>query len=97
MKMEDFHTHAWFSAELRKGKRADYIMHEYQDLFFNLVTSKSDNATFNKEYASRQIVKIPDIDFQDASVKKIDSIESIISKLREIEKEIDDQLEYAIV
>ena len=74
-----------------------WFIHEYQDLFFNLVTSKSDNATFDKGYASRQIVKIPDIDFQNAFVKKIEYMESIIAKLREIEKEIDEQLEYAIV
>ena len=48
-----------------------WFIHEYQDFFFNLVTSKSDNATFNKEYANRQSVKIPDIDFQNAFVKKI--------------------------
>jgi len=74
-----------------------WFIHEYQDLFFNLVTSKSDNATFDKEYASRQIMEIPDIDFQNAFVKKIEYMESIIAKLRETEKEIDEQLEYAIV
>jgi len=74
-----------------------WFIHEYQDLFFNLVTSKSDNATFDKEYASRQTVKIPDIDFQNTFVEKIEYMETIIAKLREIEKEIDEQLEYAIV
>jgi len=29
-------------------------------LFYNLVTSKSDNSTFNKEYAERQIIYLPD-------------------------------------
>jgi len=54
-----------------------WFIHEYQDLFFNLVTSKSDNATFDKGYANRQTVKIPDRDFQNAFVEKIESIESI--------------------
>ena len=74
-----------------------WFTHEYQDLFFNLVTSKSDNATFDKEYASRQIVKIPDIDFQNAFVKKIGYIESVVTKLKETEEEIDALLECAIV
>jgi hypothetical protein len=74
-----------------------WFIHEYQDLFFNLVTSKSDNATFNKEYANRQTVKIPDMNFQNEFVEKIEYIESIITKLNEIEKEIDEGLECAIV
>ncbi len=74
-----------------------WFIHEYQDLFYNLVTSKSDNATFNKEYASRQIVKIPDIDFQNAFVKKIEHIETMITKLSKIEKEVDNLLVYTIV
>ena len=41
-----------------------WFINQYQELFFNLVTSKSDNSTFNKSYAERQIVKIPDINFQ---------------------------------
>jgi len=74
-----------------------WFIHEYQDLFFNLVTSKSDNATFDKGYASRQTVKIPDRDFQNAFVGKIEYMESIIAKLREIEKESDALLECTIV
>ena len=70
---------------------------EYQSLFFNLVTSKSDNATFSKEYANRQIIKIPDIDFQNSFVRKIEYIEDIIKKLKNIEKRIDGLLEYTIV
>ena len=74
-----------------------WFIHEYQDLFFNLVTSKSDNATFDKGYASGQTVKIPDMNFQNAFVEKIEYMESIITKLRELEKEIDKQLECTIV
>ena len=70
-----------------------WFIHEYQDLFFNLVTSKSDNATFDKGYASRQTVKIPDRDIQNAFVEKIGYMEYIITKQKEIEKEIDALLE----
>jgi hypothetical protein len=74
-----------------------WFISEYQQLFFNLVTSKSDNATFSKEYANRQIIKIPDIDFQNSFVRKIEYIEDVIKKLENIEKEIDELLEYTIV
>lgn len=74
-----------------------WFISEYQQLFFNLVTSKSDNATFSKEYANRQIIKIPDIDFQNSFVRKIGYIEDVIKKLENIEKEIDELLEYTIV
>jgi type I restriction-modification system DNA methylase subunit len=74
-----------------------WFIHEYQNLFFNLVTSKSDNATFNKGYANRQNVKIPDIDFQNVFVLKIDPIESIIKKSGKIKKKADKLLEYVIV
>ena len=74
-----------------------WFISEYQQLFFNLVTSKSDNATFSKEYANRQIIKIPDIDLRNAFVRKIEHIESIITKLENIEKNIDELLEYTIV
>lgn len=74
-----------------------WFISEYQQLFFNLVTSKSDNATFSKEYANRQIIKIPDIDLQIAFAKKIKLIERIITKLENIEKDIDELLEYTIV
>jgi hypothetical protein len=74
-----------------------WFIRESQDLFFNLVTSKSDNATFDKGYASRQIVKIPNMKFQNEFVEKIEYIESIITKLNKIEKEIDEGLECVIV
>jgi len=75
----------------------NWFIHEFQDLFFNLVTSKSDNATFNKQYVSRQTVKIPDIKFQNMFAKKIEPIQCLIAKLNEIEKQIDENLEYEIV
>lgn len=74
-----------------------WFIHEYQHLFFNLVTSKSDNATFNKEYAERQVAKIPDINFQRMRTKKIERIESVIAKLTKIEKKINKQLKHPII
>lgn len=37
-----------------------WFVYQYQDMFYNLVTSKSDNATFNKEYAENQEILLPD-------------------------------------
>ncbi|MDP2797394.1 MAG: N-6 DNA methylase [Methanoregula sp.] len=36
-----------------------WFVYQYQELFYNLVTSKSDNATFNKEYIEKQEIAIP--------------------------------------
>ena len=75
-----------------------WFIHECQDLFFNLVTSKSDNATFNKEYARRKLVKIPDdIEFQNRFAKKIQAIESILENQKKIVRKIDEQLKYALI
>ena len=35
-----------------------WFSYQYQELFYNLVTSKSDNATFNKTYAEKQQISI---------------------------------------
>jgi type I restriction enzyme M protein len=43
-----------------------FIAFYFQPLFFNIVTSKSDNATFNKEYAELQTINLPDIKYQNA-------------------------------
>lgn len=74
-----------------------WFIHEFQSLFFNLVTSKIDNATFDKEYASRQTVKIPDIESQNTLMIKMGILESIIAKQKLIEKKIDVLLDCAIV
>jgi hypothetical protein len=75
-----------------------WFVHEYQHLFFNLVTSKSDNATFNKEYALRQVLKVPDdIEFQDRFAKKVQAIECMLEKYKEIERRIDEELRYKLV
>jgi len=74
-----------------------WFIHEYQNLFYNFVTSKIDNATFSKEYANRQTVKIPNIHFQNIFARKIDSFKSILATQNDIEKDIDDLLAYTIV
>lgn len=62
-----------------------WFINQYQELFFNLVTSKSDNGTFSKEYVERQFVRIPDIDFQNTIAKKIILKEKIIKSMQNLE------------
>lgn len=62
-----------------------FIAFYLQPLFFNIVTSKSDNATFNKEYAERQVIKVPDYKYQ----KKIGNL---LRKLDEAKNEIQQSL-----
>lgn len=62
-----------------------WFINQYQELFFNLVTSKSDNGTFNKSYAERQFVKIPDINFQNEIANKIVLKEKIVKSMQKLE------------
>jgi len=48
----------------------NWFIHQYQELFYNLVTSKSDNATFNKQYAEKQHLTIPDYNVQIKQMEK---------------------------
>lgn len=75
----------------------EWFCYEYQKLFFKIVTSRSDNATFNKEYAERQIIRIPEIAYQNAIVGKRKQAADMKDRLQHIENVIDDLLEYAIV
>lgn len=64
-----------------------WFVQYYQSLFYNLVTSKSDNATFNKEYAERQIIKIPGNKYQ----KKMGNLlNNLIEAKREIQQSLAD-------
>ena len=73
-----------------------WFIHEYQVLFFNLVTSKSDNATFSKKYAERQIIQIPHIDEQNRIIQKLTPLKVAIQNLQKVENKIDELLEYSI-
>lgn len=73
-----------------------YFILEYQKLFWEIVTSKSDNATFSKEYAERQMIKLPHIDVQNEIIQKITPFKMLLKKLQIIEKKIDKLLEYSI-
>lgn len=75
----------------------EWFINEYQELFWQIVTSKSDNATFSKEYAERQVVQIPHIDDQNRIIQKLKPLKTLIKRLQKIEDKIDELLEYTIV
>ena len=73
-----------------------WFVYQYQELFYNLVTSKSDNATFNKEYAEKQKIKIPDIKVQKSIVKNLLKIDKTIIELEKNKTLIEDLIECEI-
>lgn len=73
-----------------------WFAHQYQELFFNLVTSKSDNATLNKGYIKNQKVKLPDIDSQNTIGEKLLIIDKSIERLGSSMEHIEDLIEYEI-
>ncbi|MCK9568480.1 restriction endonuclease subunit S [Candidatus Pacearchaeota archaeon] len=66
-----------------------WFVYQYQELFYNLVTSKSDNATFNKEYAERQKIVIPEKSFQDDITKKLFKLDALLDRLENISMQIE--------
>ena len=75
----------------------EWFIYEYQELFFRIVTSKSDNATFNKEYAERQISQIPHIDYQNEMVNKLNLVKETTKKIQKLHGKVDSLLEYDII
>jgi Type I restriction modification DNA specificity domain len=61
---------------------------QYQELFKNLVTSKSDNATFSKEYAEKQKVTLPTIEIQNRISGKLQKIDLMIKEMDDIKEKL---------
>jgi hypothetical protein len=74
-----------------------WFAYQYQELFFNLVTSKTDNATFNKEYAEKQWIMVPDKKIQDNIGKKLIEMNDLLDALDKIDKQIDKIKRFEIV
>jgi type I restriction-modification system DNA methylase subunit len=73
-----------------------WFAYQYQELFYNLTTAKSANATFNKEYAKRQRIKIPDITFQDKIANKLLNADCLIENLNTVKKQLENMIEYHV-
>jgi len=71
-----------------------WFVYQYQEHFYNLVTSKSDNATFNKDYAEKQIIECPDEKVQDQIAEKLLEIDYFIKKGSELKEQLEDLLEH---
>jgi hypothetical protein len=74
-----------------------WFINHYQDLFYNIITSKSDNATFNKRYAKKQVVKIPNIEIQKRVSEKLNKLKTKKLKLGKIRKEFLKLLFYELI
>ena len=66
-----------------------WFVYQYQELFYNIISSKSDNATFNKTYAEKQTIIIPDKDFQDRVAEKLLKIDCLIEELEKTNEQIE--------
>lgn len=53
----------------------EWFIYQYQSLIRKMTTSKSDNATFNKEWLERTKVKLPDIDIQNKHMEKVKKLQ----------------------
>ena len=74
-----------------------WFAYQYQELFYNLITSKSDNATFNKQYAEKQLVTIPDKEFQDGVAEKLLKTDHLIEELEKANEQIGKLLSCEII
>ncbi len=62
-----------------------WFKYQYQELFLNLITSKSDNSVFNKKYAEQHLFMLPSIEKQNKFAKKI-------MKLHDIENDLNNMI-----
>lgn len=73
-----------------------WFMYRYQELFYNLVTSKSDNATFNKESIEKRTVSIPNREFQDKMAERLFILDKTTKKLERLRNLLSDLIEEQI-
>ncbi len=74
-----------------------WFCYQYQELFFNLVTSKSDNATFNKKYTEEQFIEIPNEKIQKEITEKLLICDNLLSFIKSLSLELDNLIECEIV
>lgn len=65
-----------------------WFIYQYQELFYNLLSSKSDNATFNKSYVEKQHIFLPSKQHQDEIAAKILEIDVLKEKLSSVENKL---------
>ncbi|MFH0914516.1 MAG: restriction endonuclease subunit S, partial [Chloroflexota bacterium] len=70
-----------------------WFTHQYAGTVRGCVSSRSDNATFNKEWLAKLPVRVPDRLVQDALAQKFSALQTITENLEDVEKEITRLLE----
>lgn len=74
-----------------------WFSYQHQELFKRIVTSKTDNATFNKRYAKKQKVTIPPLSVQERVSNELDKLDQLITKLKKLKKEMENLSDDLIV
>lgn len=73
-----------------------WFMFQYQELFYDLTTSKSDNAVFSKEYAIKKEIIFPDITIQDSIANHHRLLIDLKEKIQKCIKLLTDQIQIQI-
>lgn len=102
LSIDEFTTNDHAYVLTPKARWADKInlrwsINQYQELFYNLVTSKTDNATFNKNYAGKQKIKLPEIKIQNRIAKNLFIIDSNIDSLKKTKEKLEGLIEHEII
>lgn len=74
-----------------------WFVYQFQSLFRSLVTSKSDNSTFNKKYAQKQSVLMPEKELQECVAEKLNKIDNLTAVLTSLKLELEKLLEKPIM
>lgn len=67
----------------------EWFIQQYQRTFWNITSSKSDNATFNKDYLQRIQITVPDIEEQQESLKRIARLKALKSTIESLNQAAD--------
>jgi CRISPR/Cas system CMR-associated protein Cmr5 small subunit len=67
----------------------EWFAHQYQHIFKNVITSKSDNATFNKEWLDKIEITFPEKTIQDQKIIFLSELKNILSLLESYKRQVE--------
>jgi len=73
-----------------------WFSYKFQKLFYDLIIAKDGNGTFNKTYAEKHEIEIPNIEVQLQELKYYDLLTKYKAKIEEIDLKIDNLLDKII-
>ena len=91
--------HAYFleaRKEWEKQLNLQWFVHQCQPMFWQTVSSRSDNATFNKAWLSKMTVDLPPKPTQDAIANRVTRLRHLIERSNRLERSIDSLLSLPI-